>query len=366
VCDVLGIEYPIVQSGMGGVAGPELAAEVSGAGGLGIVSLLLEPPDRVRELIGAVRAVTDAPFGANLLFPPGITDPVDPAAISPDLVAGALGRLDELRGGAGLEPRATALRKLPSFHDAAIDLILEHHVEVLSIGLGAPSAELVGRCHEAGTKVMVMVTSVADAKAMDALGVDVIVAQGTEAGGHRSHLTPPEPGDRSGLGTLALVPEIVDAVRCPVLAAGGIVDGRGLVAALALGADGVLMGSRFVATDESIAPELHRKAVLERDGSETRVTAALSGWPARAVANELVEGFEAAGVDPLPFPLQYIANADIRAAGDERGDGELMAMWAGQAIGRVHGTWPAAEVVERTVADACQILDRELPGRIGR
>jgi nitronate monooxygenase len=237
---------------------------------------------------------------------------------------------------------------------------------VLSIGLGAPSAELVDRCHEAGTKVMVMVTSVADARAMAALGVDVIVAQGVEAGGHRSFLTPPEPGDRSGIGTMALVPEVVEAVGCPVLAAGGIVDGRGLLAALALGADGVLMGSRFIATRESVAPELHRKAVLERDGSETRVTAALSGWPARAIVTDLVDGFEAAGVAPLPFPLQYVANADIRAAGVDRGDGELVAMWAGQAIGRVHGTWDAAEVVVTTMTEACRILDEELPGRLGR
>ena len=367
VCDVLGIEYPIVQSGMGGIAGPELAAEVSSAGGLGVVGLAPRSsrPGARAHRRGPSRAPTprSAPTcSSRRASPTRSTPPRWTPTWSPQRSVSST----NFAPGTGLDARSSPLRRLPTFHEAAIDILLSERVAVLSLGLGAPSAELVARCHEVGTKVMVMVTSVADARAMDALGVDVIVAQGIEAGGHRSFITAPEPGDRSGMGTMALVPEVVEAVRCPVLAAGGIVDGRGLVAALALGADGVLMGSRFIATRESVAPDLHRKAVLEHDGADTRVTAALSGWPARAIVNDHVASFEASGVTPLPFPLHYVANADIRAAGAERGDAELMAMWAGQAIGRVHGTLGAAEVVERTVAEACRILDADLPGRISR
>ena len=149
-------------------------------------------------------------------------------------------------------------------NEAAIDVLLEESVDVLSIGLGAPSAELVGRCHEAGTKVIVMVATVDDGIAMDHLGVDAVAAQGIEAGGHRSFFVDPPRGDRSGLTTLTLVPEVVDAVDCPVIAAGGIVDGRGLAAVMVLGASGALMGSRFAATQESIAPKVHKKALQRR------------------------------------------------------------------------------------------------------
>ena len=235
---------------------------------------------------------------------------------------------------------------------------------MLSIGLGGPSAELVDRAHRASTKVMVMVTSVDEAVAMERIGVDVIVAQGTEAGGHRSHLREPRPGERSGLGTMTLVPEVAEAVRCPVAAAGGIVDGRGLAAALTLGAAGVLMGSRFVATQEAIAPEVHKKAVLERTGTDTAVTESWSGWPARAVANEYVRRYEATSSPALPFPLQYVASSDISTAAIDRNDLEHVPLWAGQGIGRIQDLPWAADVVESVVAEARRVLLEEVPSRV--
>jgi nitronate monooxygenase len=163
---------------------------------------------------------------------------------------------------------------------------------------------------------------------------------------------------------MALVPEVVEAVSCPVAAAGGIVDGRGLAAALTLGAAGVLMGSRFVATQEAIAPEIHKKAVLEHTGFDTGVTAAWSGWPARAVVNEYVRRYEVTGAPTLPFPTQYVASSDIGAAATERNDPDHVPLWAGQGIGRIQDLPWAAEVVERMVAEARRVLLEEVPARV--
>jgi hypothetical protein len=167
---------------MGGVAGPAVAAAVSSAGGLGIISALFQPPDAVRNAICEVREQTDAPFGVNLLLAPGVTTPIDPATLPADVVGAVTVALDGIREDLDLEPATAALPRLPALVEAAVDVVLDESVPVLSIGLGAPSAELVERAHGNGTKVMVMVTSVEDAVAMDRMGVDVVVAQGTEAG----------------------------------------------------------------------------------------------------------------------------------------------------------------------------------------
>src|SRR5438067_9009530 len=277
---LLNIRYPIVQSGMGRVAGPELTAEVSRAGGLGILAGLNLAPDDLRDQVRRIRELTDRPFGVNLWLHPELLPPIDPATLPPERVGSANAALNSARRVLGL-PESDALPpRRPDTIDRAIDVILEERVPVWSIGLGLPSRDAVSRCHDLGIHVMVMVETVGDARAAEAIGADSSVAQGSDAGGHRSRW---RRSADAAVGTLALVPEVVDAVRVPVLAAGGIADGRGLVAALALGAAGVLMGTRFVATRESMAPEFWKRRILESASDATVVTTAFTGLPARVL-----------------------------------------------------------------------------------
>jgi nitronate monooxygenase len=253
---------------------------------------------------------------------------------------------------------------VPDLIPAALDVVREERVPVFSAGLGDPGPDVVAACHQVGTRVVAMVTSVADARAVAASGVDVVVAQGLEAGGHRSHFTKPAVGTGADLGTLALVPEVVDAVAVPVVAAGGIVDGRGLVAALALGASGVLLGSRFLVTRESIASDAHKKALLEGSGVETAVTDTISGRYARALRNKLTESYAGSGAPVLPFPAQYLANADVRAAGEAQGDADYVALWGGQAVGRIQDVPWAGDVVRQLVDEARHLLGGGLAARV--
>jgi nitronate monooxygenase len=355
LCDVLGIEYPIIQSGMGGIAGPELAAEVCNAGGLGMLAGLLTGPDQLRAAIAELRSLTDRPFGVNLLLLPEVWDPQPTAALDDRLVERVIGVANPIHERLGLAPVAERPPTVPQLVDAALDVIVEERVPVFSAGLGDPGPEVSGRLHEAGIRTVVMVTNADDARRVADSGADVVVAQGAEAGGHRSHFTMPAPGQLGDLGTFALVPEVVDAVDVPVVAAGGVVDGRGLVAALALGATGVLMGSRFVVTRESQAPEAHKKRLLEGKGEETIVTAALSGRYARAVRNAITDAW-AGSTELLPFPAQYILNAEIFGVGESTGDPDHLPLWGGQAIGRIGDLPWAGDVVAETARQAADLL----------
>src|SRR5712691_10927031 len=240
LCDLLGIEYPILQSGMGGIAGPELVAEVSRAGALGILAGLNVPADELRR-------------------------PTDPATIPDRTVRAAQGALNQFRERLGIPTRTERPDPVPDLVDDAIGVILDERVPVFSAALGTPDVAVIRRCFERGIKIVAMVATVKDARVAAGAGVDVIVAQGFEAGGHRSTGAKTASAENAATGTLALVPQIVDAVNVPVVAAGGIADGRGLAAALALGAAGILLGTRFVATRESMAEEFWKKALLESE-----------------------------------------------------------------------------------------------------
>src|SRR5206468_3542010 len=238
----------------------------------------------------------------------------------------------------------------PSLVARNFDVILDERVPVWSIGLGNPGAEMVARCHERGIAVIAMVTNVEDARTIAAAGVDVVVAQGTEAGGHRSAW---HDGSEEA-GTMVMVPRIVDAVEAPVLAAGGIVDGRGLVAALALGAAGVMLGTRFIATRESIAPEFFKKAVLAAGAGDTTVSAAFTGLPMRTLRNRYTAEYGQAPV--LPPMLQSNAAEDIFRAAAQRGDGSYFPMPAGESAGLIDDLPAAAAVVASIVAEAGRIV----------
>ncbi len=363
LCDLLGIEYPVLQSGMGTVAGPDLVAEVSRAGGLGILAGLNVPPDDLRSRIRHVRGLTDRPFGVNLWLHTELRPPVDPATISDERLAAVHAVLNRFRARLGLPPSAKRPAAVPDIIAPQIEVILEERPAVFSIGLGDPGPDLVARCRERGIKVVAMVATVDDARAVAASGVDVVVAQGGEAGGHRSTWVKRPSPTAANVGAMALIPQVVDAVTVPVVAAGGIADGRGLVAALALGATGILLGTRFVATRESMAPEFWKKALLERDGDDTTMTDAISGLWLRALRNTYIEEYQAASAPVLPPLLQTRAVSDIIEEAGRRADGEYFPMLSGQGVGLVRDLPGAGEVVETIVREARVVLTT-LPRRV--
>ena len=355
LCRVLNIRYGIIQSGMGRVAGPELAAEVSRAGGLGILAALNLTPDDLRSQIRRIRELTDRPFGVNLWLHPDLLPPVDPTRLPAERVAATNDALNRARRAVGLPASAEAPQRRADTIGAAIDVILDERVPVWSTALGLPSADITARCRNRGVQIMAMVANVDDARAATKAGADFIVAQGAEAGGHRSTWRPEA---ASNIGTLALVPEIVDAVDVPVIAAGGIADGRGLVAARALGADGVLMGTRFVATRESMAPAFWKDAILKSGSDGTIVTTAFTGLPARLLQSRFASDYEASGAPVLPGLLQAAMQQDIWAKAARDGNPEYFPLYAGQSVGLTRDLPGAAEVVAAIVEEARRVTER--------
>jgi nitronate monooxygenase len=350
LCRLLDIEFPIIQSGMSRVAGAELVAEVSKAGGLGILAALRLTPDELRREIDRIRGLTDRPFGVNLWLHPGVVHPVAPESIPETALADVQHTLDEFRAELAIPASSTRPAAFPDLVARNFEVILEQRVPVWSIGLGDPGAEMVARCRARGVRVMAMVTNADDARTVEASGVDLIVAQGSEAGGHRSAWSP----GRQDAGTMVLVPRIVDAVNVPVLAAGGIADGRGLVAALALGASGAVLGTRFIAARESIAPAFFKDAVVGAEPGDTVVSDAFTGLPMRVLRNRFTERYGRRPV--LPPMLQSGAAQDIFAAADSRGDREHFPMPAGESAGLIGDLPPAAAIVRALVSEANAVL----------
>lgn len=361
LCSILAIDVPILQSGMRLVAGPDLAAAVSNAGGLGVLAALMMPPDAIREQVRDLRGRTDRPFGVNLWLHEELMPPRRPDELDPHLVDRVQDTLNEIRRDRGL-PNAYGLPDaIPDLTAAAIDVLVEERIPVFSAGLGIPSAEVVQRFHDAGSLVMAMVVDVPDAVEAVARGVDIVVAQGAEAGGHRSVGSKPARHGAEGIGTMVLVPAVRDALGpdVPLAAAGGIADGRGVAAAMMLGADGVLLGTRFVATRESTAHDVWKQALCEHQRS-TVLTDSITGQWARALRNEYVERYDRAAPGTLPSLLQSSASGDIFAAARERGDVEMLPLYAGDGARLIHDLPTAADVVAQLVSEAERALGRPL------
>jgi nitronate monooxygenase len=349
-CAALGIRYPIVQSGMSRVAGPELVAAVCNAGGLGILAALRLEPNALRAQIRQIRDMTDAPFGVNLWLHPAVVSPIAPETIDANTRRGATERLNEIRSRLGLAAADVNLSRFPELVAANFDVVLDERVPVWSIGLGNPGGEMVARCHDRGVRVMAMVTNVDDARAVASAGVDFIVAQGTEAGGHRSNWR----ATTGEAGTMVVVPKIVDAVEQPVIAAGGIVDGRGLAAALALGASGVMLGTRFIATRESIAPPFFKEAVVAAGPGDTVVSSAFTGLPMRTLRNRFTAEYGEAPA--LPPMLQSSAAEAIFKRAGELGESAYFPMPAGESAGLISDVPSAADVVASIMDEASRTI----------
>jgi nitronate monooxygenase len=340
LADRIGVEYPVFQAPMaGGPSTPELMAAVSNAGGLGSMGAGYLPADALRQAIRATRALTSRPFCVNVFAPEA------PASPSPDDVARAQAALAPFRTEVGLAAAAPAAPGQP-FRDQ-LRVVLEERVPVFSFTFGALAPEDVAALARNGAIVMGTATSAREARALEATGVHAVVAQGAEAGGHRGTFLGPVEGGLAG--TLALVPQLVDAVRIPVVAAGEIMDGRGIAAALALGAAGAALGTAFLACPESGASRPYKDAILaRRDADDTTLTRAFSGRWARGLRNRFTEALAAAPV--LAYPLQNSMTADLRREAAKAGKSDLLSLWAGQGVPLARAR-PAGELLRELVRE---------------
>jgi len=338
LCRQISIELPIVQAPMaGGWTTPALVAAVSSAGGLGMLAGARISADALRTQVEAVRALTDRPFGVNFLLAPPDPAPHDCGAMQT--------ALDRGRARLGL-PRGPALPSLSASPLAEqLAYVCEAKIPVVGFAMGDP-APFVARIKDYGGFVMAMACTVEDAGRLTAGGVDAIVAQGSEAGGHRSLLDARASTDPPLIGTLALVPQVVDAVGVSVIAAGGIMDGRGVFAALSLGAQAAQHGTRFLLARESGAFPAYRRRLCEAQETDAVMTLAISGRPARALRNELVRAVDGAGIPPLPWPYQALAADDIYRAAVAADDADWAPLLAGQGLRLARSEGTAAQIIE--------------------
>lgn len=303
ICDLFGIKYPIIQGGMAHVATAELVSAVSNAGGLGIIGAGAAEPGWVREQIRLTRKQTDKPFGVNILL------------ISP-------------------------------FAAQVIDVVLEEKVAMVTTGAGNPGP-YIPRFKAAGVKVMPVVASVALARRLERAGADALVAEGMESGGEIGQIT-----------TMALVPQVVDAVKLPVVAAGGIADGRGLAAALALGAQGVQMGTRFACSQECIAHPAYKQAIVDANDRSTVISGQSTGYPIRALENKLIHEFwekEKSGIsieEIIEFGVGRVRLGIIE------GDLENGTLLAGQIAGMIKEIKSVKAIIDDMMAEAEAIIAR--------
>ncbi|MGL5753366.1 MAG: enoyl-[acyl-carrier-protein] reductase FabK [Paraclostridium sp.] len=301
LCELLNIQYPIIQGGMAWVATAELAAAVSNAGGLGLIAAGSAPKDVIKEQIHKCRELTDKTFGVNIML------------MSP-------------------------------FADEIIDLVIEEKVSVITTGAGNP-AKYIERLKEVGTKVIPVVPTTALAKRMEKYGADAIIVEGTEAGGHIGELT-----------TMVLTPQVVDSVNIPVIAAGGIADGRGLAAAMALGASGVQVGTRFICSNECIAHENYKNLILNSKDRDAIVTGRSTGHPVRTLKNKLTKdilNMEKEGVDSLEIDKKCVGSLRIATIDGDVDSGSFM---AGQIAAHINDIKPCKIIIEDMLKEAKSII----------
>ncbi|TDV37226.1 nitronate monooxygenase [Paraburkholderia caballeronis] len=340
------LRLPVVQAPMaGGPTSPALVAAVANAGALGFLAAAPFAPDKIASEVAAIRALTDRPFGVNLFV-------LDPAQPDEAIVRRALAAIDPLRARFGLPPGQPLPRYAPDFR-AQLDMLVELRLPVVSFTFGVLPADDVARLKAAGSYVIGTATHVAEGIAWRDAGADAIAAQGSEAGAHRgTFIGAPE---HALVGTVALVPQLVDATGLPVLAAGGIMDGRGVAAALALGAQAAVLGTAFLTCAESAIPVDWKARVRASSDTATSVTRAITGRHARGIRNPLMEHLERRADDVAPYPVQNALTQELRQNASRANDGDYLSLWSGQ--GAPLGRGRDAGIGAAELVDA---LEREL------
>jgi nitronate monooxygenase len=371
ICELFGIEYPVLLAGMGptvgesnhGVAGPELVAAVSNAGGLGVLGGTGYGPDEMEAAILRIRELTDKPFGIDILLPvlgPKSSSPNDlPTGVSfrSLIPEGHRAAVEVIRQQLDLPEvqRESRAANDPGMAAALfdpqrqIDVIVGMGVPVLATGLGDP-APFMKQLRDAGTIVISLVGNVKAARRVLAAGVDAVVAQGSEAGGHTGRI-----------GTMALLPQVLDvAGDTPVIAAGGIGDGRGLAAVLAMGCEGAWCGTVFIATHEAAQDMGRKERIVAATDESTKVTRLYSGKTMRNITNPLIDAWEESGIKALPLGLQSALVAPLLKGAEAAGHTDYAMLAAGQVSGLVKAVRPAADVVAEMVGTASDLLSKRV------
>ena len=372
LCDMLNIEYPILSAGMGPntlseeVGAPvDLVVAVSEAGGMGVLGASGYSLDELREAIHEIRARTDKPFGVDLLLPKNIADmagmglegasEVPLSQLLSTLPQPYQDFVAKLSSDLGL-PEVDVIVKVDTTTirpKEAVEICIDEKIPLFCAGLGNPDW-MVEEAHANGVKVLAITGNSKNAARMAAGGIDLLVAQGSEAGGHTGRV-----------GTMALIPPCIDAAfPVPVLAAGGIGDGRGVAGALAMGCTGVWVGTRFLATDEGGAQDAIKKHIVEATDESTCISTVFTGKTLRAIRSKFHEAWEASGLTALPFPLQIFVSSALFGGFIEANQDEYIGGFAGQASGMIHEIKPAGEVLLDMVEQAADILTHKLPENV--
>ena len=347
--DLLGLDVPIVQAPMAGANGSAMAAAVSAAGGLGSLPCAALDGDKIRAEIGVIRQQTGNPINVNFFThtPP-----------NPDLAGDAVWR-DRLRDyylehGLDPEAKAPAVNRAP-FDAATCEIVEDLKPKIVSFHFGLPETALLERVKASGCKVLSSATTVAEAEWLAARGCNAIIAQGYEAGGNRGIFLNEDVFAQAG--TMALVPQVVDAVDVPVIAAGGIADGRGIAAAFALGASGVQIGTAYLFTPESLISDLHREALRNVRDDQTALTNVFSGRPARGILNRVMREVGPISESAPAFPTAGGALASLKVAAEAQGSDDFTPLWSGQAapLGREIG---AGELTRTLAAEALDHIEK--------
>ncbi|MFU8815606.1 MAG: NAD(P)H-dependent flavin oxidoreductase [Pseudomonadales bacterium] len=358
LCQLLGIQHPIVLAGMPGIAGPELTAAVSNAGGLGMLAIHAHMPDELRALIRRTRELTDRPFGVFLTLPDSrsceLPRPGQRARLPADELVDCLEFAESFMEQHGLElqdesgPPGAIPLCTPAFLEAHLQVVIEEQVPVFSVGLGTPLPDLEA-LHDHGILVIAPAGTVRDAVRLATAGVDVVVAQGHEAG-----------GPNTPVGTLPLVPQVVDALGpgLPVLAGGGIGDGRGVAAALMLGAQGAWIGTAFLAAHEARLPDFQRCALIGAGDDSTVVSRSITGQPLRTLRSRWTDTWERTELEPLAAPYQARISRPVLAAALSSGRADIHPGTAGPAAGMIRSIRPTSKILADLVSGARAALDQ--------
>lgn len=344
LCQLLNIQHPIIQAPMALADSPALVAAISNEGGLGSFGAALFTPEQIREKIQQIRGLTDKPFAINLFAP------TSARKYSDDEIKLSLNSLNYFRRQLHMQDlNEIEIKPSASFEDK-LSVLIDEKIPVFSFTFGILPAELLRKISAKGIRIIGTATTVREAKALEKSGVDAIVAQGMEAGGHRGTDLGITDIKDALIGTMALVPQVVDAVSIPVIASGGIMDSRGIRAAFALGATGVQMGTAFLCCPESGIHPVHRERLLSSNDESTRLTNVFTGRMARSIKNNFLIEMEKNNLPILDFPVQSALVKDIREAAQKQNNSEYMSLWSGQASALCEAK-PAAELFRKWIEE---------------
>ncbi|MET3696724.1 nitronate monooxygenase [Bacillus oleivorans] len=350
---LLNIKYPIIQAPMaGGVTTSELVAEVSNSGGLGMIGAGYMTPKQMREQIREIKQLTANPFGINLFVP-------NEFGATEEEVRDANDILNPIREQLNIQSKDNL--ELPEYNRVVetfieqIEVILEEKVPVCSFTFGIPSTEVIDKIKQHNIILIGTATTVREAVEIEKTGMDMVVVQGSEAGGHRGNFIYGH--QESLIGLMSLIPQVVDHVTIPVIAAGGIMDGRGFMASICLGAAGVQMGTAFLTCIESGAPNVHKEAILQADEDETVLTRAFSGKWARGINNKFISEIQHKEESLPDFPVQNTLTQEIRKASLTQNNPDFMSLWSGQSP-RLAKNQTVGKLMKNIISEAEKIKNK--------